>query len=63
MRPHDTAEVFYGTDGQFYYRVRAGNGETIAESDGYKHRVDALDVLEAHFPSVSVVDLTVEESA
>jgi hypothetical protein len=58
---HDTAEVFYGTDGQIYYRIKALNGEEIAASEGYRHKADALDTLEQHFPSATVVDLTVDD--
>jgi uncharacterized protein YegP (UPF0339 family) len=62
MKSRDTAEVFYGTDGQVYFRIKAaGNNEVISESEGYRHKADALDVLEAHFASATIVDLTVDE--
>jgi uncharacterized protein YegP (UPF0339 family) len=27
---------------RWYFRVRAGNGEIIAQSEGYIHRIDAV---------------------
>lgn len=28
-------EIFKGRDGQFYFRLRASNGKTLCESEGY----------------------------
>lgn len=58
MGPGDTATVFKGSDGQFYWHIRAANHETIAHSEGYKNHADAVSVLEEHFPGVTVVDET-----
>ena len=33
--------VFKGKDGQDYFRLKAGNGEVILSSEGYKSRVPA----------------------
>ena len=30
------------TNGEWYFRVRAKNGQVIAASEGYKNRLDAL---------------------
>jgi uncharacterized protein YegP (UPF0339 family) len=39
----DWVEVFTGEDGQFYYRAKANNGETLNTSEGYTRKADALD--------------------
>lgn len=57
----DIAQVYVDTAGEFRFRVLARNGEIIADSEGYRHKQDAIDVLEGHFAGASIVDLTVEE--
>lgn len=39
-------EVFKGKDGQYYFRIKAANGEPIAHSEGYKNLRDAIDTAE-----------------
>ena len=31
-------QIFMGSDDQFYFRLRAKNGETILQSEGYKEK-------------------------
>lgn len=33
--PHPKYEIFLGNDKQFYFRLKAGNGEPILASEGY----------------------------
>lgn len=35
-------EVFPGKDAGYYFRVVAANGETIAQSEGYTRKADAI---------------------
>lgn len=53
---HDYARLFTGDDGQFYFTVYARNGEPISQSEGYRHKQDARQVLEDHFPGVRIVE-------
>lgn len=58
----DIAQIYRDTAGEIRFRVLARNGEVIAQGESYKHKQDAVDVLEQHFPYASIVDLTqVEE--
>ena len=59
--PEDIAQIYRDTAGEIRFRVLARNGEVIAQGESYKHKQDAVDVLEAHFPYASIVDLTIEE--
>lgn len=34
-------DIFKGKDGQFYFRVKGDNGETLAVSEGYVSRSNA----------------------
>ncbi|MEL7168845.1 MAG: YegP family protein [Bacteroidota bacterium] len=34
-------ELYKGRDGQYYFRLKAGNGETIAVSEGYTTKASA----------------------
>ena len=36
-----TVQFFPGEDGQFYFRVRAANGEIVSTSEGYTSMKDA----------------------
>lgn len=40
-------EVFKGTDGKFYFRLKAENGEKIAQSEGYTTKQAALNGIAA----------------
>ena len=53
----DIAQIYRGQDGLFYYRVRAGNNEIIANGEGHENKADVVGLLETHFPYVSIVDL------
>jgi len=57
MNDHDHAEVFKGTDGLWYWHIKAGNGEVIAQSEGYAGKEHVLDVLASHYPDTPVVEL------
>jgi uncharacterized protein YegP (UPF0339 family) len=35
-------QVFRGLDGQYYFHLRAGNGEIVLQSEGYTRRASAL---------------------
>lgn len=35
-------QVFKGENGQHYFRVKADNGKTVAQSEGYKSRRNAV---------------------
>ena len=39
--------VFKGKDGQDYFRLKAGNGETILSSEGYKTRKSCMNGIES----------------
>ena len=43
----DPFEVFRGEDGQWYWRLKAANGEIIAQSEGYQRRQSALEGIES----------------
>jgi uncharacterized protein YegP (UPF0339 family) len=53
----DRAEIFQGADGQWYFRILAGNGETIASSEGHKRKIDAWAVVENHYPGIPIQEL------
>jgi uncharacterized protein YegP (UPF0339 family) len=36
-------QVFRGLDGQYYFHLRAGNGEIVLQSEGYTRKASALD--------------------
>lgn len=40
-------QVFKGKDGQDYFRLKAGNGEVILSSEGYKSRKSCLNGVES----------------
>jgi uncharacterized protein YegP (UPF0339 family) len=52
----DTSLIYRGPDGLWYWHIKAGNGEIIAEGEGYEHKADARDVLTAHFPDTRIVE-------
>ncbi|MEO5348562.1 MAG: YegP family protein [Magnetococcus sp. YQC-3] len=52
-------ELFEGRDKQFYFHLKAPNGEIIAQSEGYKTKQGANDGIEKvkkYAPSASVVE-------
>lgn len=60
-RTGDIAQVYQDPSGQYRYRILARNSEIIAEGESYTRKGDCIDVLEAHFPTASIVDLTLVE--
>ncbi|HBG07229.1 MAG TPA: DUF1508 domain-containing protein [Geobacter sp.] len=38
-------EIFKGTDGQHYFRLKGANGEKIAQSEGYARKQSAIDII------------------
>lgn len=50
----DHVELFRGADGDWYFTVRAGNGEAISQSEGYSRKDDALDTLAGHYPGLPI---------
>lgn len=53
-------EIFRASNGQFYFRLKASNGEIIASSEGYVSKQGAKDGVEAVkrcAPTAPVVEL------
>lgn len=56
-------EVKKRKDGQFYFNLKAGNGEVIATSEAYKQKASALKGIESvrrNAPDAKVADLSGE---
>ncbi len=54
-------EIFKGKDGKYYFRLKAGNGEIIAQSEGYSSKQGAQDGIASvkmNAPIAPTVDLT-----
>lgn len=54
-------ELFKGINGNYYFRLKAANGEKIAQSEGYATKQGALNGIAAVkncAPTASTVDLT-----
>jgi uncharacterized protein YegP (UPF0339 family) len=54
-------EIFRATDGKYYFRLKAGNGEIIANSEGYSSKQGAHDGIASvkkNAPIATTVDLT-----
>lgn len=54
-------EIFKATNGQYYFRLKAENGEIIANSEGYASKQGAQNGIAAVrrcAPSAQTVDLT-----
>jgi uncharacterized protein YegP (UPF0339 family) len=62
MPPEDIAQIYRDTAGLYRFRILARNGEIIAEGESYGEKHHATDVIQAHFPYASIVDLTIEEN-
>lgn len=59
----DVAQVYRTQDGLYWWRIRAaGNNEIIAQGESYEHKQDILDMLEAHFPYATIIDLDAFEN-
>lgn len=56
-----TFEIFKGINGQFYFRIKAANGEKVAQSEGYTQKQSALNtvnLIKREAGSAQVIDLT-----
>lgn len=56
-------EIIKGRDGQYYFHLKAANGEIIAQSQGYVRKSDAkngIDSVKANAPDAAVEDLSGE---
>lgn len=54
-------EIYQSSNGEYRFRLKAGNGEIIAVSEGYKSKASAMNGIESvqtNAPSAAVVDLT-----
>lgn len=54
-------EIIRGRDMQFYFHLKAGNGEIIAQSEGYTTKQSALhgiNSVKTNASTANVVDLT-----
>jgi len=54
-------ELFKDVRGEYRFRLKAGNGEIIATSEGYKSRAGAengIESVKTNAPSAPVVDLS-----
>lgn len=54
-------EIFKGKNGQYYFRLKAANGEIIAFSEGYTTKQGAqngIDAVKRTAPGAPTVDLT-----
>jgi len=54
-------EIFKGTNGNYYFRLKAVNGEIIAHSEGYSTKQGAQDgvaSVKKNAPIATTVDLT-----
>jgi len=58
-------EVYKDKAGEFRFRFKASNGETMFRSEGYKAKASAVSAIESikkNTPSAEVVDQTKAES-
>jgi hypothetical protein len=54
-------EIFKGTNDKYYFRLKASNGEIIAQSEGYSSKQGAQDgvaSVKKNAPTATTVDLT-----
>lgn len=54
-------EIFKSTNGKYYFRLKASNGEIIAQSEGYSSKQGAQDGIASvkkNAPIATTVDLT-----
>lgn len=50
--------IFTGSDGDYYLRAIAANGEPVAHGEGYRHRADAVAMAARLFPAAVIEDET-----
>lgn len=58
-------EVYKDKAGEFRFRFKASNGETMFSSEGYKAKASALSAIESikkNVPGAALSDLTKEEA-
>lgn len=58
-------EVYKDKAGEFRFRFKASNGETMFGSEGYKAKASALNAIESikkNSPGATTVDLTTAEA-
>ena len=58
-------EIIRGKDKQYYFRLRSGNSEIIAQSEGYKSKASAVKGIKAMrnvIPSALIYDLSITKS-
>ncbi len=58
-------EVYKDKAGEFRFRFKASNGETMFSSEGYKAKASALNAIESikkNAPGATTVDQTVAEA-
>ncbi len=53
----DRIEVYRDDKGEYRYRGKARNHETVATGEGYKEKRDALATVARLFPNVPVLEL------
>lgn len=54
-------EIFKGTNGQFYFRIKSSNGQVIAQSEGYLQKQgakDTIDTIKRYAAIATVTDLS-----
>lgn len=54
-------EIYQSSNGEYRFRLKAGNGEIIAVSEGYKSKASAkngIESVQTNAPSAAVIDLT-----
>ncbi|MCP4614401.1 MAG: YegP family protein [Planctomycetes bacterium] len=60
--PHDFRyTIFQGRDSQYYFNLKAGNGEIILQSEGYVSKIGAqggVASVKRNAPTAIVIDLT-----
>ncbi len=53
-------EVFKGIDNQWYFNLKAPNGEIIASSEGYKQKSGALNGIDSIKQNAPIAKILVE---
>ena len=55
-KPRHIAWFISDVTGEFYFRIKADNHETIAGSEGYRNKDDMFDTLDEYFDNWDVVE-------
>ena len=56
QEPRHIAWFISDVTGEFYFRIKADNHETIAGSEGYRNKDDMFDTLDEYFDNWDVVE-------